>query len=262
MFKQQLLDHFVSAGLNPDNMDKGNIDGYFTAITDPDGAYLPDVSVTALERAGDTLSRLAADDPGRSVALTRFEQPDRTYLAVSFLWENLVRVDLLFPFAPSFDGTVWVTAASASEIIRGFLHGTDQSDTVAAVEAERPEWADSGFLLLIGLPPSGDAIADSESVYDQTAAAPGGVQRAAGSVFAHHMLNRNALTDDELRALLTLLGATIEGKTVPVVTLLAVGTMNPFASGEQVILRTTTAGTVLVGANAIVGPFVKLVDAD
>jgi hypothetical protein len=259
MFKQALRDHFVNAGLNPDNMEKDHIDAYFAAVSASEDAYLPDVSVRAIDRASDTLSFVAAENPAQPVALTRFEQPTQTFLVASFLWQDLVRVDLLFPFSPSFDGTVWVTASSASQFIHNFLYVSNESGgSVTAVEADPPEWASDGFVLLIGLPASGSVVADENTVFDETAAAAGEIQRAAASVYGHHMLNQYDLSDDERSALMMLLGATVAGKTVSMASLLAVGAMNPFASDEALTLRSTSPGTVIMGSNAIVGPFVKL----
>lgn len=263
MFKQALMDHFVGAGLNPDNMNKEHIDAYFDAAKSPEGAYLPDESVSSIDRASDTLSRLAADNPEHPVALTHFLQPDRPYLVTSFLWNDLIRVDLLFPFAPSFDGTMWVTAASASRFIHDFLFSSENEHAaVKATETDAPEWAENGFVLLIGIPPSGSSVVDGPVTFDESVSSAGAVQRAGSSVFGHHTLNHYELSDDELAAIMRLLGITVAGKTVSMASLLAVGEMNPFASSEQLILRSTVGGTVVIGKNAVVGPLVNLADGE
>lgn len=262
MFKQQLIDHFVSAGLDPENMSKDSIDGYFAAVVDTEDTYLPDDTITSLDRAADTINRLAAENPDMSVALTRFEQVARTYTVASFVWDNYVRVDLLFPFAPSFEGTIWVTASSAANFIHNFMYSPDANSTVTAVQAPQPEWAENGFVLLIGLPPSGNKVVDGDVTYKEVTVPGETIQRAGASVYGHHTLHQYTITEDEKAALMILLGATFEKTTVPISMLLAVGAMNPFATNESLKLRAVEAGTVIIGGNAMVGPLVHLIPAE
>lgn len=258
MFSQPVINHFVNSGLDPENMDKETIDEYFKCIKNPEGVYLPDESLSPFEKAIGTLSQLAAQYPDEPVALTRFEQEDVVYTAVSFLIERETRIDFLFPFAPSFEGTVWITPATATEMIYSFVYGTDFNKEMSVVEVDAPAWADGGFLLLFGVPPVGVSSIGGVYEHDETPLGEGALQRAASCVFTHHVLNAHELTNDERAAIEGLLGATFEGKTIPVGLLLKIGELNPFATNESVVARNTAAGTVLLGESVTLGPLVQL----
>jgi hypothetical protein len=258
MFNQSLIDHFQSVGINPENVEKNVLDAYIDAVkSDSDAYYLPDPSISSLDRAVEILNRMAAENPDLSVAITPFRQPDKTYTTVSTVW-GFCRIDMLFPFTPSIDETVWVTARSAANTIGSFYWGESAHKNVEMTMAKKPEWAEHGFLLLIGVPPLGISVSDlsngTEVEFHEETIEDGALQKAASLLYDHHILNETSLTDDERKALFGVVGVTFENSVVGISTLVTIGELNVFASRENILLRETAVGTVAIGECVTISP--------
>lgn len=228
------------------------INGYAVTKDVADSAYLPAEDISATERTLYAMDRVASDQPDLTVGLSFVEAGDAELTIASFVWMGETRVDMLYDFALHLgeqkgitqgDGNVfWTTARSFANFLASIFEGSSSGDVKLEV-VDPPPWAEN-FAPMLTLTPSSRGFLSAESV----------VQRYASAIADYHILNEYDLTEEEFDLVGSSALIQMGDAQVRLSCMITVGALNPFSSGEAVVLQPTEKGTVLVGEKVIVGP--------
>ncbi len=243
------------------------INGYAVAKEAADMAYLPADNVSAEERTIYAISRLAADQPDCTVGLTTVPTDnDGSMTIASFVWMGHTRVDMLYNFTLNMQKdrqkqeekqedkdkednnigeTFWTSAKSFVEFLNT-IYSEKPSQSITLEKKEQPSW-ENNFVLLASLPASSQGFLSDKSI----------IQRYSSAIADYHILQEYDLTDEEFELVESAALIQMGEAQVRLSSLITVGSLNPFASEEGVILQPTPNGTVLVGEKVIVGPLTQ-----